>query len=60
MKKVFYFLMFVSFTIIAMPLIVKANGGVWIWPPNIHVNQTDQNAIIAWNGQEEILILSTN
>jgi len=60
MKKVFYFLMFVSFTIIIMPLIVKANGGVWIWPPNIYVNQTDQNAIIAWNGQEEILILSTN
>jgi hypothetical protein len=60
MKKVFYFLMFVSFTIIALPLIVKANGGVWIWPPNIHVNQTDQNAIIAWNGQEEVLILSTN
>ncbi len=60
MKKVFYFLMFASFTIIAIPLIVKANGGVWIWPPNIHVNQTDQNAIIAWNGQEEMLILSTN
>lgn len=60
MKKVFYFLMFVFSIIIAIPLIVKANGGVWIWPPNIHVNQTDQNAIIAWNGQEEILILSTN
>jgi len=52
--------MFGFSTIIAMPLMVKANGGVWIWPPNIHVNQTDQNAIIAWNGQEEILILSTN
>jgi hypothetical protein len=60
MKKCFYFLMFVSFVIIAVPLMTNANGGVWIWPPSIHVNQTDQNAIIAWNGQEEMLILSTN
>lgn len=60
MKKTFCFLIFASFIIIALPLIVKANGGVWIWPPNIHVNQTDQNAIIAWNGQEEMLVLSTN
>ncbi|MBA4320889.1 MAG: hypothetical protein C0412_21065 [Flavobacterium sp.] len=59
-KKCFYFLMFVFSVIITAPLITNANGGIWIWPPNIHVNQTDQNAIIAWNGQEEILILSTN
>ena len=52
--------MLVFFVIVTAPLMVSANGGAWIWPPNIHVNQTDQNAIIAWNGQEEVLILSTN
>jgi hypothetical protein len=60
MKKMFYFLMSASFVIVTAPLMANANGGVWIWPPNIYVNQTDQNAIIAWNGQEEMLILSTN
>lgn len=60
MKKIFYFALLVVFIAVAAPLIASANGGVWIWPPNIYVNQTDQNAIIAWNGQEEILILSTN
>jgi len=60
MKKKILFLNICFFTIVAVPLTISANGGVWIWPPNIHVNQTDQNAIIAWNGQEEILILSTN
>ncbi len=60
MKKIFYFALCIVLTAVAAPLIASANGGVWIWPPNIYVNQTDQNAIIAWNGQEEILILSTN
>lgn len=56
MKKI----LFISALIVTAPLIVSANGGVFIWPPNININQTDQNAIIAWNGQEETLILSTN
>lgn len=56
----FNLFVFVSLAVISVPLMVNANGGVWVWPPNIHVNQTDQNAIIAWNGQEEMLVLSTN
>lgn len=60
MKKNILLLSVCFFTIVAVPLIADANGGAWIWPLNIHVNQTDQNAIIAWNGQEEMLILSTN
>jgi len=60
MKKIFYLALFVAVVAVATPIIANANGGVWIWPPNIEVSQTDQNAIIAWNGQEEILILSTN
>ena len=39
---------------------VLADGGIMIWPPTIHVQQTDQNAIVAWNGTQELLILSTN
>ena len=37
-----------------------ADGGIMIWPPTIHVQQTDQNAIVAWNGTQELLVLSTN
>ena len=29
-----------------------------IWPPEVELNQSAQNAIVAWDGQEEILILS--
>jgi hypothetical protein len=40
--------------------VALADGGVMIWPPTIHVQQTDQNAIVAWNGTTELLTLSTN
>jgi len=60
MKNLFYFIIFVFSIIIVTPFLAEANGGVWIWPRNINVEQTDQNAIIAWNGQEEMLVLSTN
>ncbi len=60
MKKIPYFLLVLSFGILAAPLAVGANGGMVHWPPQIYVSQTDQNAIVAWNGTEEILVLSTN
>jgi hypothetical protein len=60
MKKFICVSAIVLSAVIIMPLSAKANGGVWMWPPNIHVDQTDQNAIIGWNGEEEMLILSTN
>jgi len=60
MKNLFYFIIFVFSIIIVIPFLAEANGGVWIWPRNINVEQTDQNAIIAWDGQEEMLVLSTN
>jgi hypothetical protein len=60
MKKTLYFLSMFLFGILAMPLSAGANGGMVHWPPHIYVSQTDQNAIVAWNGTEEILILSTN
>jgi len=58
--KIFYFIIFASFAIAAIPSLTNADMGVVHWPPNIHISETDQNAIIAWNGQEEVLILSTN
>ncbi len=30
------------------------------WPPEIHLDQSAQNAIVAWNGSEEIIVLSSN
>jgi hypothetical protein len=53
-----------SFAVFAIGLffsgIALADGGIMIWPPTIHVQQTDQNAIVSWNGTQEILVLSTN
>ncbi|MFA5391913.1 MAG: DUF2330 domain-containing protein, partial [Candidatus Omnitrophota bacterium] len=60
MKKILYFLLLAILSLVAFPFAAGANGGMWHWPPNIYVSQTDQNAIIGWNGSEEMLILSTN
>ncbi|HOX30420.1 MAG TPA: DUF2330 domain-containing protein [Candidatus Paceibacterota bacterium] len=59
MKKIINLLL-ILIGILITPLSAGANGGMHHWPPHIYVSQTDQNAIVAWNGTEEILILSTN
>jgi hypothetical protein len=38
---------------------VRADRGL-IGPPQIALDESSQNAIVAWNGHEEVLILSTN
>lgn len=43
-----------------IPLITYADGGMIVWPRQIHLDETAQNAIVAWNGQEEIIILSND
>ena len=48
------------FLFLIFPIITFADRGVFIWPSEIHLNQSAQNAIVAWNGKEEIIILSTN
>ena len=59
MKKIYiYFL--VSSLILFSPILALADGGMVIWPPAIHLDQSAQNAIVAWNGDEEIIILSIN
>jgi len=57
MKKVYPYLL-ISFLILVFPVLVSADGGMVIWPPTIHLDQSAQNAIVAWNGNEEIIILS--
>ncbi len=43
---------------ICTPFLAYADGGWIIFPPQIHINEAEQNAIVAWNGEEEVLILS--
>jgi hypothetical protein len=40
--------------------VVHGDGGMIPFRPHVSVFEPNQNALIAWNGQEEILILSTD
>ncbi len=55
MKKA-YFL--ASFLVLTFPVLAFADGGMIPWPPEVELDQSAQNAIIGWNTQEEIIILS--
>jgi len=57
MKKA-YFCFLISFLILVFPVLVFADGGMIPWPPEVELDQSAQNAIIGWNGEEEIIILS--
>lgn len=46
--------------ILLIPEAVFADGGMMVWPPQIQLLQSAQNAIVAWNGEEEILIISND
>ncbi|XOA43077.1 MAG: DUF2330 domain-containing protein [Candidatus Nealsonbacteria bacterium] len=59
MKKIYFYLL-ISFLILIFPVLVFADGGMIPWPPDVHLDQSAQNAIVAWNGDEEIIILSIN
>ena len=59
MKKI-HLLFLITLSILIFPFLVFADGGMVVWPPTIHLNQSAQNAIVAWNGSEEIIILSVN
>lgn len=59
MKKQYFYLLIISLILI-FPTLVFADRGMVIWPPDVHLDQTAQNAIVAWNGEEEIIILSAN
>ena len=43
--------------LVFVPL-VRADMGMVPWPPPVSLRETGQKAIVAWNGTEEVLILS--
>ena len=57
-NKYFYFSLI--FSILLFPSLLFADMGMVIWPPKVHLDQSAQNAIVAWDGQEEIIILSVD
>jgi hypothetical protein len=52
---IFGFLLF-----LIQPYLIFADGGMMIWPPDVQLDESAQNAIVAWNGKEEIIILSND
>jgi len=43
---------------LSTPFFISADGGLIILPPQISLDESEQNAIVAWNGEEEVFILS--
>lgn len=59
MKKQGFYLLIISL-ILLIPGSIFADGGMIYWPPDVHLDQSAQSAICAWNGKEEIIILSND
>ncbi|MBZ9569688.1 DUF2330 domain-containing protein [Patescibacteria group bacterium] len=59
MKKQHFYFLIISL-ILLIPAFIFADGGMVYWPPDIHLDQSAQHAIVAWNGEEEIIILSND
>jgi len=57
MKKIYFHLLIVL-SFLFFPVLALADGGMIVWPPIIHLDQSAQNAIVAWNGSEETIMLS--
>jgi len=55
-----HFCILIIFSILFLPFLVFADGGMVIWPPDVYLDQSAQNAIVAWNGDEEVMILSND
>lgn len=58
--KFLYFLIGFLFLSLILPAFSSADRGLMAWPPEIHLDQSAQNAIVAWDGSEEIIVLSSN
>ncbi|KXA89700.1 hypothetical protein AKJ61_02355 [candidate division MSBL1 archaeon SCGC-AAA259B11] len=59
LKRYFFLGIIVSISLLAVP-IASADRGMIPVDPNVSVHEPGQKAIVAWNGVEEGLILSTN
>lgn len=58
MKKYICFL--TTLVVLFIPLFTFGDGGMVYWPPDVYLDQSAQSAVVAWNGQEEIIILSND
>jgi len=58
MKKIIF--LSITLLVLIFPVLVFADMGMIIWPPHVHLDESAQNAIVAWNGEEEIIILSVD
>ena len=58
MKKIIF--LSIILLVLIFPVLVFADMGMMIWPRHVHLDESAQNAIVAWNGEEEIIILSVD
>ena len=56
----FIIVIFGCLLFLIQPYLIFADGGMMIWPPDVQLDESAQNAIVAWNGKEEIIILSND
>ncbi len=57
--KILTILAFLS-VLFFFPFVSLADGGIVYWPPDIHLSETGQKAICAFNGEKEVLIISND
>ena len=55
-----YFCSLIIFSVLVFSALASADMGMVAWPPEIQLDQSAQNVIVAWDGQEEVMILSTD
>jgi len=61
MKRVEPIFIYAFAVILLGPLSTSANRGmINIGPKEVNIQESVQNAIVAWNGDEEVIILSTD
>lgn len=60
LKKIYLFLFICLLSVSISPLAAIADRGMVVIKPQVKLWETDQNTIVAWNGEEEILVLSVN
>ena len=57
MKKIYIYCVTIFLALIC-PGLTFADGGMMVWPPSVHLDQSAQNAIVAWNNDQEKIMLS--
>jgi hypothetical protein len=60
MQKEFFVFISILSLLLVFPLVSANRGSMTIGPRDVRLEESGQNAIVAWNGNEEIIILSTD